>query len=81
MPSARSARGLCAVAVRRSCDVTYDVSTGLRFFKICHSAELKKIVEATAPVNPYDNPVAIGGRTENEIRTSYGLRKPIAGQM
>ena len=32
-------------------------ATGLRFFKICHSAEfLKKIVEATMPVNPYDDP-------------------------
>ena len=31
---------------------------GLRaydFFQICHSAELNKIVEATMPVNPYDD--------------------------
>ena len=28
---------------------------GLRFFKICHSAELNKMVEATIPVNPYDD--------------------------
>ena len=32
-----------------------DMSTGLRFFKICHCAELNKIVEATMPVNPYDD--------------------------
>ena len=37
-------------------DATYDVSTGYGFtiFKNCHSAELHKIVEAKAPVNPYD---------------------------
>ena len=29
-------------------------ATGLRFFQICHCAELNKIVEATMPVNPYD---------------------------
>ena len=34
---------------------TCDVSTGLRFFKICHSAELNKIVEAMMPVNPYND--------------------------
>ena len=31
---------------------------GLRayyFFQICHCAELNKIVEATTPVNPYDD--------------------------
>ena len=27
-------------------------ATGLRFFKICHSAKLNHIVEATMPVNP-----------------------------
>ena len=30
-------------------------ATGLRIFKIYHSAELNKIVEATMPVNPYDD--------------------------
>ena len=30
-------------------------ATGLRFFQICHCAELNKIVEATMPVNPYDD--------------------------
>ena len=34
---------------------TCDVSTGLRFFKICHGEELNKIIEATMPVNPYDD--------------------------
>ena len=28
---------------------------GLRFFQICHCAEVNKIVEATMPVNPYDD--------------------------
>ena len=31
------------------------LSTGLRFFKICHSAELNKTIEAMLPVNPYDD--------------------------
>ena len=40
---------------------SYDVSamclraTGLRFSQVCHYAELNKIVEATMPVNPYDD--------------------------
>ena len=40
---------------------SYDVTamclraTGLRFFQICHCAELNNIVEATMPVNPYDD--------------------------
>ena len=33
---------------------TCDVATGLRFFKICHSAEFNKIVEARMPVNLYE---------------------------
>ena len=45
------------VPVRGSCDqpAMYLQATSLRFFKICHSAELRKIVEATMSVNPYDN--------------------------
>ena len=31
------------------------VSTGLRFFKICHSVEFSKIVEAMMQVNSYDD--------------------------
>ena len=40
---------------------SYDVTalcvraTGLRFFRLCHCAELNKIVEVTMPVNPYDD--------------------------
>ena len=43
--------------VRGSYDVTAMClqATGLRFFQICHCAELNKIVEATMPVNPYDD--------------------------
>ena len=45
--------------VRGSCDqpAMYLRAMGLRFFKICHShgAKLSKIVEATMPVNPYDD--------------------------
>ena len=29
-------------------------ATGLRFFQICHCAELNKIVEVKMPVNSYD---------------------------
>ena len=31
------------------------MSTGLRFFKICHSAELNQNVEATMPMNLDDD--------------------------
>ena len=46
-----------AVHVRGSYDVTAMClrATGLRFFQICHCAELNKIVEATMPVNLYDD--------------------------
>ena len=46
-----------AVPVRGSYNVTAMCprATGLRFFQICHCAELNKIVEATMPVNPYDD--------------------------
>ena len=45
-----------AVPIRGSYDVTAMClrATGLRFFQICHCAELNKIVEAMMPVNPYD---------------------------
>ena len=52
------------------CDASYDVSTGYgsTIFKTRHSAELHKIVEAKAPVNPYDirkSPaVAVRGHTK-----------------
>ena len=45
------------------------------FIKICHSAELNKMIEATAPVNLYDNHMATGClRAEREIRASYWRR-------
>ena len=46
-----------ALPLRGSCDQTvmYLRATDLRFFQICHSAELGKIVEATMPVDPYDD--------------------------
>ena len=65
---------------------SYDVSamclraTGLRLFQICHCAELNKIVEATMPVNPYDNrKVTLRRPHRNDdlhiVRTSYSRRK------
>ena len=49
---------------------------GLRaydFFRICHCVELNKIVEATMPINPYDDRKSpCGGRAETVIWTSYG---------
>ena len=46
-----------AVPVRGSYDATAMClrATGLRFFQICHCAELNKIVEAMMPVNPHDD--------------------------
>ena len=75
-------RGLCAVRahagivrcyLRRvyglwACDI----------FNICHSAEFNKIVEATAPVNPYDNPPAASVRKPHGMGDTDTL---IAGQM
>ena len=45
------------VPVRGSYNVTAMClpAMGLRFFQICHCAELNKIVGATMPVNPYDD--------------------------
>ena len=47
----------CAVPIQGSYDVTVMClqATGLRFFPICHCAELNKIVEATMPENPYND--------------------------
>ena len=46
-----------AVPVRGSYDVTAMClqATGLRFFQICHCVELNKIMEATMPINRYDD--------------------------
>ena len=58
---------------------------GLRaydFFQICHCAELNKIVEATMPVNPYDDrkvslrrPHGNGDLDIVHVRTSFTRRK------
>ena len=55
-------------------------ATGLRFFQICHCAELNKIVEATMPVNPYDDrKVSLrrphGNGNLDIVRASYTCRK------
>ena len=71
-----------AVPVRGSYDVTAMClrATGLRFFRICHCAELNKIVEATMSVNPYDDlKVSLrrphGNGDLNIVRASYTRRK------
>ena len=74
--SSRSPCGARTVIVRCHCDV----STGLRFFQICHCAELNKIVEATMPVNPYDDrKVSLRRPHGNDgldiVRASYTRRK------
>ena len=56
---------------------------GLRaydFFQICHFAELNKIVEATMPVNPYDDRKVFLRRPHGNgdldiVRASYTRRK------
>ena len=65
---------------------SYDVTamglraTGLRFFQICRCAELNKIVEATMPVNPYDDRKVFLRRLHGNgdldiVRASYTRRK------
>ena len=68
--------------VRGSNDVTAMClrATGLRFFQICHCAELNKIVEATMPVNPYDDRKVSLRRPHGKgdldiVRASYTRRK------
>ena len=68
--------------VRGSYDVTAMClpATGLRFFHICHCAELNKIVEATMPVNPYDDRKVSLRRPQGNgdldiVRASYTRRK------
>ena len=66
--------------------VWYDVTamclrtTSLRFFQICHCAESNKIVEATMPVNPFDNRKVSLWRLHRNgdldiVRASYTCRK------
>ena len=74
--SSRSSCGARTGIIRCHCDV----STGLRFFQICHCAELNKIVEATMPVNPYDDrKVSLQRRYGNGdldiVRASYTRHK------
>ena len=68
--------------VRGSYDVTamFLRAMGLRFFRICHCAELNKIVEATMPVNPYDDRKVSLRRPHGTgdldiVRASYTRRK------
>ena len=54
-------------------------ATGLRFFQ-SHCAELNKIVEATVPVNPYDDRKVFlrrphGNGDMDIVRASYTRRK------
>ena len=56
------------------------MSTGLRFFRSCHCAELNKIVKATIPVNPYDDRKVSRRRPHGNgdldiVRASYTCRK------
>ena len=71
-----------AMPVRGSYDVTVMClrATGLRFFRICHYAELNKIVEATMPLNPYDGCKVTLRRPHGNgdldiVRASYTRRK------
>ena len=55
-------------------------ATGLQIFQICHCTELNKIVEATMPVNPYDDhKVSLRRPHRNSgldiVRASYTRRK------
>ena len=52
--TSRSPCGARMGIVRCHCDVSTGYGPTI-FFQICHCAELKKIVEATMPVNPYDD--------------------------
>ena len=70
--------------VRRSCDATSDVDIdyGLAIFQICHCAELRKNVEVTLPINPYDDrTVSCRGRMKRMILTSNGHREIIGRQI
>ena len=71
-----------AMPVRGSNDVAATClrATGLRFFQTCHCAELNKIVEATMPVNPYDDRKVSLRRPYGDgdldiVRASYTRRK------
>ena len=72
----------CAVPVRGSHDVTAMClrAMGLQFFQICYCAKFNNIVEATMPVNPYDDrKVSLqrpyGNGDLDIVRASYTHRK------
>ena len=51
-------------------------TTGLRCFQICHCAELNTIVEATMPVNPYeDRKVSLQSRESRAIVARWYCEK------
>ena len=75
--SARSASGLCTMLLRH----VYGLRAYDFFFQICHKSSLNKIVEATAPVNPYGNCTADACLCTEAAWAPYGLRKLIASQM
>lgn len=61
--------------VRGLCNATYDMSTGygLTIFSNLYNFSLNKIVEAAAPVNPYENLTAASClRTEAARKGGYG---------
>ena len=66
--------------VRGSYDVTAICLRAYDFFQICHCAELNKIVEATMPVNPYDDRKVSLRRPQGNgdldiVRASYTRRR------
>ena len=72
-----------AVPVQWSCDASYDMSTGLQFFKNGHGAELNKIVEARMPVNPFNDrrPSPCGGFMERWFGNHTGIVNSCEGKM
>ena len=58
---------------------TCDVCTGLRCFKLCHSAEFNKIVGATMLMNPSDDCTVSLWRPHR--KSDFGHRKLMGRQM
>ena len=55
MGPAKASCGDLVGSLRLSYNVSAMCLRAYDFFQICHCAELNKIVEATMPVNPYDD--------------------------
>ena len=77
--SSRSSCGARTGIIRCHCDVSTGYGLTI-FFQICHCAELNKIVEATMPVNQYDDrKVSLRRRYGNGdmdiVRASYTRNK------